>query len=102
MQGNWKGLKKVAVALTAAITTLACGAQQTSNTPTATDVGVTKDTITIGATFPLSGTASAYAAVAKGMNAYFQYVNDKGGVNGRKITFTVVDDVYNEAHTPDT
>jgi branched-chain amino acid transport system substrate-binding protein len=34
------------------------------------------------------------------MNAYFQYINDKGGVNGRKITFTVVDDVYNAANTP--
>ena len=100
MHGNWRGLRKASVALTAAITTLACGAQQTSNTPVASDVGVTKDTITIGATFPLSGTASAYAAVSKGMNAYFQYVNDKGGVNGRKITFTVVDDAYNAANTP--
>ena len=100
MHGNWKGLRKAAVVMTAAITTLACGAQQTSNTPVATDVGVTKDTITIGATFPLSGTASAYAAVSKGMNAYFQYVNDNKGVNGRKITFTVVDDVYNAANTP--
>src|SRR3984893_12339379 len=100
MHGNWRGLRKASVALTAAITTLACGAQQTSNTPVASDVGVTKDSITIGATFPLSGTASAYAAVSKGMNAYFQYVNDKGGVNGRKITFTVVDDAYNAANTP--
>jgi branched-chain amino acid transport system substrate-binding protein len=100
MHGNWRGLRRAAVALTAAITTLACGAQQTSNTPVASDVGVTKDTITIGATFPLSGTAAAYAAVSKGMNAYFQYVNDNKGVNGRKITFTVVDDVYNAANTP--
>jgi ABC-type branched-subunit amino acid transport system substrate-binding protein len=34
------------------------------------------------------------------MNAYFQYVNDKGGVNGRKIEYIVVDDVYNAANTP--
>ncbi len=100
MHSNWRGLRKAAVAFTAAITTLACGAQQATNTPTATDVGVTKDTITIGATFPLSGPASAYAAVSKGMNAYFQYVNDNKGVNGRKITFTVVDDAYNAANTP--
>jgi ABC-type branched-subunit amino acid transport system substrate-binding protein len=98
---NWRGLKKATVVITiAAVTTLACGAQPTANTPTATDIGVTSNSITIGATFPLSGTASAYAAVAKGMNAYFQYINDKGGVNGRKITFTVVDDVYNAANTP--
>jgi len=99
MHPNWRGLRKAAVALTAAITALACGAQQTSNTPVASDVGVTKDSITIGATFPLSGTASAYAAVSKGMSAYFQYANEKG-VNGRKITFTVVDDAYNAANTP--
>jgi branched-chain amino acid transport system substrate-binding protein len=99
MHGNWRGLRKATVAL-AAITTLACGAQPTSNTPVASDVGVTSTSITIGATFPLSGTAAAYAAVAKGMNAYFQYVNANKGVNGRMITFTVVDDVYNAANTP--
>jgi branched-chain amino acid transport system substrate-binding protein len=99
MHGNWRGLRKATVAL-AAITTLACGAQQTSNTPVASDVGVTSNSITIGATFPLSGTAAAYAAVSKGMNAYFQYVNANKGVNGRMINFTVVDDVYNAANTP--
>jgi branched-chain amino acid transport system substrate-binding protein len=99
MHGNWRGLRKATVAL-AAITTLACGAQQTSNTPVASDVGVTATSITIGATFPLSGTAAAYAAVSKGMNAYFQYVNANKGVNGRMINFTVVDDVYNAANTP--
>ena len=100
MQGNWRGLRKAAVAVTAMLTTLACGAQQANNSTTASDVGITKDTITIGATYPLSGTASAYASVAKGMNAYFQYINDKGGINGRKVTYIVVDDVYNAANTP--
>jgi len=100
LQGNWRGLRKAAVAVTAMLTTLACGAQQANNSTTASDVGITKDTITIGATYPLSGTASAYASVAKGMNAYFQYINDKGGINGRKVTYIVVDDVYNAANTP--
>ena len=100
MHGNVRGLRKAALALTAIITTFACGAQQATNTPTASDVGVTKDTITLGATYPLSGTASAYADIAKSMNAYFQYVNDKGGINGRKINYIVVDDVYNAANTP--
>ena len=100
MYGNLKGLRKAALALTAAITTLACGAQPAANSPSASDVGVTKDTITLGATYPLSGTASAYADIAKSMNAYFQYINDKGGVNGRKINYIVVDDVYNAANTP--
>jgi branched-chain amino acid transport system substrate-binding protein len=84
----------------AAVVSLACGAQQATNTPTASDVGITKDTITLGGTYPLSGPAAAYADIAKSMNAYFQYTNDNGGVNGRKITFTVVDDGYNPANTP--
>ena len=100
MHGNWHGLRKAAMAVMAAMTALACGAQQATNTPTASDVGITSNSILLGATFPLSGPAAAYADIAKSMNAYFQYVNDNGGVNGRKITYTVVDDGYNPANTP--
>ncbi len=85
----------------AAMTLVACGAQQASNTPSATDPGVTKDQIELGATFPASGSASAYYSIAKAMNAYFDYVNkEKGGVNGRKIKFDVLDDGYSPANTP--
>ena len=99
MIGKLSGLRRAGVAIMAVLT-VACGAQQAANSPTATDVGITKDSIALGATFPLSGTASAYAAVAKGMQAYFAYTNDHGGVNGRRINFNVVDDVYNAANTP--
>jgi len=99
MASDFKALRSAAVVLMATLTTLACGAQQAANSPTASDVGVTKDTIELGATFPLSGAASAYAAVGKGMAAYFKYVNDNGGVNGRKINFTIVDDAYTAAQT---
>ena len=51
------------------------------------DPGVTSDTILLGATVPLTGDEVAYAAVARGSNAYFQYVNDHGGVRGRKIRY---------------
>jgi branched-chain amino acid transport system substrate-binding protein len=86
-------------ALTLAV--VACGAQQSSTQQAKTDVGVTKDTITIGGTFPASGTASFYYSVYKGANAYFQYINtEKGGVNGRKINYLVADDAYNPANTP--
>jgi ABC-type branched-subunit amino acid transport system substrate-binding protein len=61
--------------------------------------GVTSTSVTIGGTVPLSGIAAAYASVAKGADAYFKYVNDKGGVNGRKITYKYVDDAYNPAQT---
>ena len=55
--------------------------------------------ILLGATTPLTGPASAYSSVARGANAYFQYVNAKGGVFGRKITYTYLDDAYNPANT---
>jgi branched-chain amino acid transport system substrate-binding protein len=56
--------------------------------------GVTSNSILIGGTFPLSGEAATAATIAKGADAYFKYVNSRGGVNGRKITFKYLDDGY--------
>ena len=50
------------------------------------DPGVTPTSILLGGTTPLTGPAAAYGSVARGANAYFQYVNANGGVLGRKIT----------------
>src|SRR6202043_1333215 len=61
--------------------------------------GVTSTSVTIGGTVPLSGIAAAYAAVAKGADAYFRFVNHNGGVNGRKIDYRYLDDAYNPAQT---
>jgi branched-chain amino acid transport system substrate-binding protein len=61
--------------------------------------GVSKTTITIGGTFPLTGPAALYGVIPKAENAYFQYVNAHGGVNGRKIVDKVYDDGYNPANT---
>jgi branched-chain amino acid transport system substrate-binding protein len=66
---------------------------------TASDTGVTKDTILLGATVPLSGPAAAYGTIAKASDAYFHYVNDNGGVNGRQISYKFLDDAYNPAQT---
>jgi branched-chain amino acid transport system substrate-binding protein len=66
---------------------------------TSADPGITGKTILLGATSPLSGPASAYASVARGANAYFRYVNARGGVNGRSITYKIVDDAYNPSQT---
>jgi branched-chain amino acid transport system substrate-binding protein len=63
------------------------------------DPGITSKTILLGGTSPLSGSASAYASVARGANAYFKYANARGGVNGRSITYKVVDDAYNPSQT---
>jgi len=61
--------------------------------------GVTSKQILIGGTTPLSGPASAYAAVAKGADAYFKYVNDHGGVFGRSIKYKYEDDAYDPSQT---
>jgi branched-chain amino acid transport system substrate-binding protein len=53
--------------------------------------GVTGKAVVVGSTGPVTGDAGA-AAVLRGAGAYFRYVNARGGVNGRKITFTVRDD----------
>ncbi len=61
--------------------------------------GVSATEILIGGTHPYSGPASAYGVIGKGINAYFAYVNDHGGVYGRKITYKDQDDAYNPAQT---
>jgi len=90
-------LRKLALALTALVTTTALAATAAPAGPSLAggDPGVTATSILLGTTSPLSGTASAYASVARGADAYFKYVNAKGGVNGRTITDTIVDDAYN-------
>ena len=65
----------------------------------AADPGVSDDSILIGGTAPLSGEASSAGAVSRGAAAYFAYVNARGGVNGRKIEYKVLDDGYDPART---
>jgi len=60
----------------------------------AADPGVSDTEIVLGGTHPYSGPASAYGNIGKGIQAYFSYVNDKGGVNGRKIKYIDKDDGY--------
>jgi branched-chain amino acid transport system substrate-binding protein len=73
--------------------------------PSADSTGVTKTSITLGATFPLSGPVALYAPIATGMKVYFSYVNarraadGKRGVNGRQIIWKFYDDGYNPANT---
>jgi branched-chain amino acid transport system substrate-binding protein len=80
------------------VTLAACGG--TSGPPPAqSDVGVTKDSILLGTTNALSGPAAAYGTISNAELAYFTYINNQGGVNGRKINFKIIDDVYNPATT---
>ena len=66
---------------------------------TTADPGISNNEIVIGGTAPLSGVAQAYAAVARGAEAYFKHVNSRGGVHRRKITYKFLDDAYNPAQT---
>jgi branched-chain amino acid transport system substrate-binding protein len=58
------------------------------------DPGITDKEIKLGGSYPFSGPASAYRAIADGAKAYFAYINAQGGVDGRKISFQTLDDGY--------
>ena len=59
--------------------------------------GVTDTEVVIGMSTPLSGPAALWGVTAQGAKAWADYVNDKGGVNGRKIKVILKDDGYNPA-----
>jgi branched-chain amino acid transport system substrate-binding protein len=61
--------------------------------------GVTDTEIKIGNTGPYSGPASSYGTIPKSTAAYYRMVNEKGGVNGRKINFISYDDAYSPPKT---
>jgi branched-chain amino acid transport system substrate-binding protein len=71
-----------------------CGRSSDDREAGAADPGITDTSVKLGSSYPFSGPASAYGTIAKGANAYFKYVNDQGGVNGRKIEFVTYDDGY--------
>ena len=58
------------------------------------DTGASDTEIKIGNIMPYSGPASAYGIIGKTEEAYFRMINDKGGINGRKINFVTYDDGY--------
>lgn len=100
--------RRPAVTAGAVVTTLAlvatgCGAggREEGDEPGAEDdVGITDDSITVGAHFPLTGVAApGYSEIPTGAKAYFDYVNANGGVNGRTIEYVVKDDAYDPSKT---
>jgi branched-chain amino acid transport system substrate-binding protein len=56
--------------------------------------GVTSSEIRIGQTMPYSGPVSAFGALGKGEVAYFKMINERGGINGRKVNLISLDDSY--------
>ncbi|MWB99311.1 ABC transporter substrate-binding protein [Agromyces seonyuensis] len=78
----------------------AAGCSTPAVTGAAAVPGVGDDVITIGSHQPLTGPAAAgYSSISAATSAYFDYVNDHGGINGRTIEYLVEDDGYNPANT---
>jgi branched-chain amino acid transport system substrate-binding protein len=79
----------------AAVAAFAAGARAAqADTP-----GVTDTEIKIGQTMPYSGPASAYGVIGRTEVAYFKMINDRGGINGRKINLISLDDAYSPPKT---
>ncbi len=91
------GVLAVTAALTFGLTGAFGGAQASP--------GVTAKLITIGGTFPLTGSAASYTPIARGMQAFFSYTNatrgpdKKKGIGGRQVRFIIEDDGYNPVQT---
>ena len=58
------------------------------------DVGASDTEIKLGQTVPHSGPGSIYGVLGRVGEAYFQMLNEKGGINGRKVKFLTMDDAY--------
>jgi branched-chain amino acid transport system substrate-binding protein len=61
--------------------------------------GVTPTSIKIGNTMPYSGPASSYSVIGHTEAAFFNMINDQGGVDGHKIEFISYDDGYSPPKT---
>jgi ABC-type branched-subunit amino acid transport system substrate-binding protein len=61
--------------------------------------GVTATEILLGQTMPYSGPASGYAPIGHVEVAYTNFINDQGGINGRKIKLLSLDDGYSPPKT---
>lgn len=70
-----------------------------SSTSTELAQGVTDDEILIGHIGPQTGPVAIYDLIRKGIDSYFKYVNENGGVNGRQLKLAAYDDQYQPAKT---
>ncbi|MBF0287967.1 MAG: ABC transporter substrate-binding protein [SAR324 cluster bacterium] len=61
--------------------------------------GIQKQSIVLGSHQPLTGPAASFADISKSAEAYFQYINDQGGVHGRFLNYQYEDDGFQPART---
>jgi ABC-type branched-subunit amino acid transport system substrate-binding protein len=67
--------------------------------PAFAETGITDKEIKIGQTMPYSGPASAYGAAGRTETAYYNRLNARGGIHGRKVNFLTYDDAYSPPKT---
>ena len=82
-----------AALLSAALTVAAC------TVASAQQPGITDTEIKFGNIMPYSGPASALSITGKVFAAYFDMINEKGGVNGRKLNMLSLDDGFSPPKT---
>jgi branched-chain amino acid transport system substrate-binding protein len=98
-------LAVVALLAAAMMLVVACGGEEEGKegtpggTPKATAQvevqGITDTEIRVGTLLPLSGPMAAWGVpLSKGMQIYYDYINDHGGIYGRKIKLIVGDSGY--------
>lgn len=78
---------------------VACAGADSAGGPSGEPRGVTDDEIVIGTWAPLTGPAAAWGATARGTETYFAWINEQGGVHGRRLRLIVRDDGYQPART---
>jgi branched-chain amino acid transport system substrate-binding protein len=57
--------------------------------------GVTDTEIRIGNIMPYTGPLAAFASIGRAEAAYFEMINERGGINGRKVKFISRDESEN-------
>ncbi len=87
-------LARFAYAAAAALAVAISAGPAVADTP-----GVTATEIKIGNTVPYSGPASSYSVLGKLESAFFNMVNEQGGVAGHKINYISLDDNYSPPKT---
>jgi branched-chain amino acid transport system substrate-binding protein len=94
-------MKRTATVLAVVLLAAGCSSGNSSSSSSSGDTpGVTDSEIVVGTHMPLTGPAAAgYSKIAPATKAYFDFVNANGGINGRKITYKIMDDTYNPATT---
>lgn len=97
-------LRLLAPALAAAVLVTSCSeggaADRAAEELAAQTRGVTDDAVVIGTHQPLTGPASpGFRDVSTGARAMFDYINDNGGIHGRRIEYRVQDDAFDPSRT---